>query len=100
MDEREADGLSVAEDWSENANEDAVRIHTAATDLASDRAIELGTVTEVGKPAGAILEYAGDYGVDKFVMGSHGRLGIDRALLGSVAETVTRRAQIPMTIIS
>jgi nucleotide-binding universal stress UspA family protein len=33
-------------------------------------------------------------------MGSHGRSGIDRTLLGSVAETVTRRARIPVTIIS
>ncbi|EJN61390.1 hypothetical protein HSB1_04310 [Halogranum salarium B-1] len=30
-------------------------------------------------------------------MGSHGRSRIDRALFGSVAETVTRRARIPMT---
>jgi nucleotide-binding universal stress UspA family protein len=96
----EAGGLPVAEGWYENAKEGATRIHATATDLAAERGVELETVTEVGKPARAILEYADDHDVDQIVMGSHGRSGIDRALLGSVAETVTRRARIPVTIVS
>ncbi|AJF24234.1 universal stress protein (plasmid) [Haloarcula sp. KBTZ06] len=96
----EAGGLPVAEDWYDNAKERATRIHATATDLAAERDTELVTVTEVGKPARAILEYADDHDVNQIVMGSHGRSGIDRALLGSVAETVTRRARIPVTIIS
>ncbi|AHB67552.1 universal stress protein UspA [Haloarcula hispanica N601] len=96
----EAGGLPVAEDWYDNAKERATRIHATATDLAAERDTELVTVTEVGKPARAILKYADDHDVNQIVMGSHGRSGIDRALLGSVAETVTRRARIPVTIIS
>ncbi|EMA23256.1 MULTISPECIES: universal stress protein [Haloarcula] len=96
----EAGGLPVAEDWYDNAKERATRIHATATDLAAERDTELVTVTEVGKPGRAILEYADDHDVNQIVMGSHGRSGIDRALLGSVAETVTRRARIPVTIIS
>ncbi|MFD1647972.1 universal stress protein [Haloarchaeobius litoreus] len=96
----EAGGLPVAKEWYENAKEEATRIHTTATDLAAERNTELDTVTEVGRPAQAILEYADDHDVDQIVMGSHGRSGIDRALLGSVSETVTRRARIPVTIIS
>jgi nucleotide-binding universal stress UspA family protein len=96
----EAGGLPVAEDWFENAKEEATRIHTTATNLAAERNTALDTVTEVGKPARAILEYADDHDIDQIVMGSHGRSGIDRALLGSVAETVTRRARIPVTIVS
>jgi nucleotide-binding universal stress UspA family protein len=46
-----------------------------------------------------VLEYADDHGIDQIVLGSHGRSGIDRMLLGSVAETVTRRARIPVTVI-
>jgi nucleotide-binding universal stress UspA family protein len=95
----EAGGLPVAENWYENARERATSIHTAAAELVGDRATELATVTEVGKPARTILEYADDHDVDQIVMGSHGRSGLDRALLGSVAETVTRRAQIPVTIL-
>jgi nucleotide-binding universal stress UspA family protein len=95
----EAGGLPVAEDWYDNAQDRATRIHTTATDLAGEHNLELKTVTEVGRPARAILEYADDHGIDQIVMGSHGRSGIDRTLLGSVAETVTRRARIPVTII-
>ncbi|WP_135303043.1 universal stress protein [Haloarcula amylovorans] len=96
----EAGGLPVAEDWYENAKEEATRIHTTATELAAEQNTELETVTEVGKPAREILEYASDHDVDQIVMGSHGRSGIDRAFLGSVAETVTRRARLPVTVIS
>ena len=95
----EAGGLPIAEDWYETAQERATAIHTTATDQAKEHDIVLETVTEVGKPARAILDYADGHGIDQIVMGSHGRSGIDRALLGSVAETVTRRARIPVTII-
>ena len=95
----EGGGLPVAEDWYDTAQKRAAGIQTAATDLAVEYDIALETVTEVGKPARAILEYVDDHGIDQIVMGSHGRSGIDRTLLGSVAETVTRRARIPVTII-
>ncbi|WP_256300800.1 universal stress protein [Haloarchaeobius salinus] len=95
----EAGGLPVAEDWYDTAQERATEIHTTATDLAAEHDIVLHTVTEVGKPAREILDYAADNGIDQIVMGSHGRSGLDRTFLGSVAETVTRRAQIPVTII-
>jgi len=95
----EAGGLPIAEDWYDDAQERATGIHATATELAADDGITLDTVTEVGRPARAILEYADEHGVDQIVMGSHGRSGIDRTLLGSVAETVTRRARIPVTIV-
>ncbi|SEP03522.1 Nucleotide-binding universal stress protein, UspA family [Halogranum amylolyticum] len=95
----EAGGLPVAEDWYDNAQERAAGIHTTAMDLAAEHGIDLDTVTEVDRPAQAILEYADDHDIDQIVMGSHGRSGMDRMLLGSVAETVTRRARIPVTII-
>lgn len=96
----EAGGLPVAEDWYEKAKERASIIHTKAAEIAADWSSELTTITEIGNPAEAILEYATDHDVDQIVLGSHGRSGIDRMLLGSVAETVTRRARIPVTIIS
>jgi nucleotide-binding universal stress UspA family protein len=96
----EAGGLPVAEDWYENAEEQATRIHTTATDLAAEHETDIDTVTEIGGPARAIIEYADDHDIDQIVMGSHGRSGIDRTLLGSVAESVTRRSRIPVTILS
>ncbi|WP_435075134.1 universal stress protein [Halorubrum sp. HHNYT27] len=96
----EVGGLPVAEGWYENAKERATGVHATVTDLAAERSTDIETVTEVGKPAREILDYAADHDIDQIVMGSHGRSGIDRALLGSVAETVTRRARIPVTIVS
>lgn len=57
------------------------------------------TTVETGNPARMIVEYADENGVDHIVMGSHGRTGVARVLLGSVAETVARRAPIPVTIV-
>lgn len=95
----EAGGLPVAEDWYDDAQERATNIHTTATDLAADHGIDLDTVTKVGRPARAILEYVENSDVDQVVMGSHGRSGLDRAILGSVAETVARRSRVPVTIV-
>lgn len=57
------------------------------------------TVVEVGRPTDEILAYIEDNDVDHVVMGSHGRSGVSRIIFGSVAETVTRRAPVPVTII-
>jgi nucleotide-binding universal stress UspA family protein len=43
-------------------------------------------------PAKAICEYAEEHGVDLIVVGSHGRGGVERWLIGSVAERVVRHA--------
>ncbi|MGQ3412880.1 universal stress protein [Natrinema sp. LN54] len=63
-----------------------------------DEAVETAVVTGSG-PADAILEYAAEESVDAIVMGSEGKAGVSRVLLGSVAEAVTRRAEIPVTIV-
>ena len=52
--------------------------------------------TAEGRPADQILEAARDERVDMIVMGTHGRSGIARALLGSVAAIVVRRAACPV----
>jgi nucleotide-binding universal stress UspA family protein len=47
-------------------------------------------------PAPAILGYAADEGIDLIALGTHGRRGPSRILLGSVAEEVVRRADVPV----
>ena len=54
---------------------------------------------EVGDPAREILDYAEANDVDHVVMGSRGRSSIKRLLLGSVSETVTRRAPMSVTVV-
>lgn len=57
------------------------------------------TVLESGSPARTIVAYADDNDADAIVMGSHGREGSARHLLGSVAELVVRRSAMPVTIV-
>ena len=95
----ESGGLPVAEGWYDEAKERATAVLESAGTLAADHGVDLETATGVGKPARAIVDYADEHGIDQIVMGSHGRSGIDRAILGSVAETVTRRAGVPVTIV-
>ena len=49
-----------------------------------------------GWPADAIVEYADKIHADSIVMSTHGRTGISRVLMGSVAEAVVRRASCPV----
>ena len=52
-----------------------------------------------GNPAQEIIEFAKSNGVDFIVMASHGRTGLARLVMGSVAEEVTRKAPCPVLIV-
>ena len=49
-----------------------------------------------GEPAKEILRLAKDERADSIFMGTHGRTGLMRALMGSVAEQVVRKATCPV----
>lgn len=55
-------------------------------------AIPVTHVVLEGDPANEIVRYASDAGMDLIVMGTHGRTGMDRLLVGSVTEKVMRGA--------
>ncbi|MFC7071057.1 universal stress protein [Halobaculum lipolyticum] len=95
----EAGGLSEAEAWYETERERGTEIHDAAAEIAAEYGVELTAVTEVGRPAPTILDYCEEHGIDQIVMGSHGRTGIERAVLGSVAERVVRRSRKTVTVV-
>ena len=63
--------------------------------------IESGVQTEVafGDPGTQIAEFAEKGEFDLIVMPSHGRTGLTRILIGSVAERVTRLAHCPVLIL-
>ncbi len=52
-----------------------------------------------GIPDAEIVEFATENKVDLIVMASHGRTGISRLLMGSVAEAVMRKAPCPVLIV-
>jgi nucleotide-binding universal stress UspA family protein len=53
----------------------------------------------IGKPAVEILEVATDVGADLIFIGSHGKTGVERLLLGSVSERVVREAKCPVLVV-
>lgn len=61
--------------------------------------IDFETEFGVGKPAAEIVSYAEEADIDIIVLGSHGRQGMPRYLLGSVAETVVRRSPTIVTVV-
>ena len=88
-----------SEEWYRAAKEDAEELFEEARELAGDRAAPLDHEIETGRPANVIVEYAEEHGIDQIVMGSHGREGVSRILLGSVAETVVRGSPVPVTVV-
>lgn len=52
-----------------------------------------------GEPAAEIVRYAKDAGIDLIVMGTHGRTGLERLLMGSVAEKVMREAPCSVLVV-
>ena len=68
-------------------------------DLLDTTAIAVSPETAVGEPAEEIVRYADEQGLDHAVVVNHGRGGISRVLLGSVAETVARRSALPVTTV-
>ena len=82
----------------------------ATVDLARDLAVwrteaeriattGVRTALVEGDPAAGILRYARDHGVDLLVLGTHGRTGLRRLVLGSVAERVVRQAPCPVMVV-
>jgi len=59
-------------------------------------AVRFERVYREGPATQTILETADDYNADLIVMGTHGRSGIGRLLLGSVTEEVLRKASCPV----
>ncbi|TYL40682.1 universal stress protein [Natronococcus pandeyae] len=57
------------------------------------------TAVEHGVPHEEILAYVEDNGIDMVVMGTQGRTGLDRVLVGSVAERVVRLADVPVVTV-
>ncbi len=52
-----------------------------------------------GIPHGEVLATATERQVDLVVVGTHGRTGISRAILGSHAETIVRRSPVPVLVV-
>lgn len=65
--------------------------------LAGDIKVEMSVLE--GRPATEIVKLASDKEVDLLVIGTHGKKGLERLLLGSVAESVIRSAPCKVLVV-
>jgi len=70
-----------------------------AGEAAADAGVAVNTAVIDGDPHDVIVEYVADRGVDAVVMGTHGRRGLDRFILGSVTERLLRTVDVPVLVV-
>ena len=121
VDESELADIVVATDGSEGAKRagehgiavataTGARLHTLTVDdddtparrladRARDVGIEATATARTGRPHEAIVAYADTVEADLVVLGTHGRTGVERVLLGSVAERTVRTAPVPTMVV-
>jgi nucleotide-binding universal stress UspA family protein len=92
----EAGGHSSAE--ADEARERAEQLLAEGVDSLPE-GVDAETATSYGRPVHELVRFVEENPVDQIVMGSHGRDGAERLLLGSVAETVVRRSSVPVTVV-
>lgn len=66
---------------------------------AAERGVEFFGDVVIGVPHEAILVYVDEQDIDLIVMGTHGRTGERKRIVGSVTEEVIRRADIPVLVV-
>ncbi len=90
------DSPSIRKRLRETATERA----TSLRDEATQRGIEATAVTREGIPAKEIVTYSDDEEIDAIIIGTAGRGGVARTVIGSVADNVVRTASIPVITIT
>jgi len=71
----------------------------SAVARAEARGLRAESMLKEGEPIKTLLNVAHQYGAELIVMGSHGRRGLQRLLLGSTTEGVLREADLPVLVV-
>ncbi len=87
----EVEIMNVQNDASENLIERFIK------KFAGD--LQVTHFNEMGNTADGIISCSKDFNADLIVIGTHSRSGIDRLLMGNVAEHVVRHAEVPVLVV-
>lgn len=79
--------------------DDSKTILAEATTTCTSSGVTSIEMTGEGEAVDEILNIASDERVDMIALGTHGRSGLSRLFLGSVAEAVLRRADVPVLVV-
>jgi nucleotide-binding universal stress UspA family protein len=78
----------------------AAEILASVKELAGERGVAVDTVhLQNRSPGEGLVEVARDRGCDLIVMASHGRRGVSRLILGSIANEVVTHSKVPVLIV-
>ena len=67
--------------------------------LGERKEINVETVMLEGNPANELIRYAEEEGMDLVIMGTIGKTGLDRLLLGSVTGNLVRHSRVPVMVV-
>jgi len=81
------------------ATREAEKLVARVGDSIRSSGLTVETAVRLGEPRGEIVDDATSFGADLIVVGSHGRTGIKRWLIGSVAEYVVRHAPCSVEVV-
>jgi nucleotide-binding universal stress UspA family protein len=79
--------------------ESAAYLKAIADKLQSENGLQAECVTILGVAGSAIINFAKENGVELIAIATHGRSGLGRAVMGSVADHVLRETHIPVLLI-
>jgi nucleotide-binding universal stress UspA family protein len=97
---REMGGYDPALDavWEAEKHQAEALVATVADELRAN-GFKVSTVVEEGDPKSKIIDEAARWGADLIIVGSHGRKGLERFLLGGVSDAVARHARCSVEIV-
>lgn len=91
--------LIGSEEWYEQAGTISAQLFEEAEAVADEHDRELTTTSEIGDPDRIIADFADEEGIEHIVLGAHGQAAKERPVFGRTAETVARRATVPVTLV-
>jgi nucleotide-binding universal stress UspA family protein len=83
----------------QEAVEHGEKIVSHAEQMLMKAGFKAGSLVKKGDPRTVIVDYAAHWNADVIFVGSHGRKGLDRLLIGSVSEAVLRHAHCSVQIV-
>ncbi|AKB31978.1 Universal stress protein [Methanosarcina siciliae HI350] len=96
----------ISEDWT--AGKEAIRemmmnsgkkVMSKIKKIIEESGVEVKEVLLEGYPANEIINFAENNNMDLIVMGTLGKTGFERLLMGSVAEKVVRHSNVPVVVV-
>ncbi|MBZ5659351.1 MAG: universal stress protein [Acidobacteriia bacterium] len=90
--------ITIDQQW-ENRRIHAIRYLESICTRSDWRNVKVAVAVEMGVPAEVIVDFARNHKIDRIVMSTHGRTGINRWVYGSVADKVLRAADRTIVLV-